>query len=241
MERKTYSQLKAAARDALPGRLGSAFSAVLLYLFLILCLSGLPVSQAPDHAVLGPVFVILLTIAVSILGQMAAIGVRFRFMKLLFGQPPMPGDTGIAFRGDTDRAVLLCGPRALLYSLCLLPASLLSLTVPTDASLRDLLPVLVVLAAGRLTMFLLRLDLTMADYLYLDYPSLSAPDLLRMSHRLISGSRLRLLFFYLSYLPLHLLALLSLGLTEPLVLCYVYAGEAAFYTDLIRTKTGLSR
>ncbi len=230
----TISQIKAAARGSLPGRLGSAAGIVLLYTVCLLSLSAFPASVAPSHAVLGPVFFLVLQYMVEILIQMMAIGVRFRFLKLLFDLSPAPGDMGMAFRGNADRAVGLCARRALWYTLCLLPASVLSLRLPMHPGTGDLVPFLLVYTLGRIAVFFLRMHLQWADYLYSEYPVLDAAGLLRVSRRLIRGSRLRLILFYLSYLPLHLLGLISFGITEPLVLTYLYAGEAAFYADLVR-------
>ena len=234
---RTFSQLKAEARNSLPGHLRSALGAVLFYLFTVIVLSGMPSSVAPDHQVLRPVFLLLLGFILNILIQMLGIGLRLRFMKLLFEQDPVPGDVTMAFRDDADRAVRLCGRRATFYILCDLPAFIYSMTLPQKTSLPQRLVFLLLFAAGCVAAQLIRLNLMCADYLYLEYPELPASSLLQTSRRLIAGNRLRLLCFYLSYLPLHLLALISLGLAEPLVLCYVYAGEAAFYSDLVRART----
>jgi len=49
-----------------------------------------------------------------------AIGMHLRFLKYRFDLPAARGDLGVAFRGDVDRAVRLCGLRALFSLACML-------------------------------------------------------------------------------------------------------------------------
>ena len=81
----------------------------------------------------------------------------------------------------------------------------------------------------------LYLDLTFYPVLYLllDYPDLSAKEVLQKSRRLMKKHRLPLLYLELSFLPLWLLSVCSFGFAAFWVYAYRNAALAAFYHRLI--------
>ena len=96
---RSIRQLKADARNALPGRLSGAVSCVLLYTLASLSLGRLPADLAPSRTVPGLLLYCLLTYAAEILLRMVAIGMHLRFLKYRFDLPAARGDLGVAFRG----------------------------------------------------------------------------------------------------------------------------------------------
>ena len=233
---RSIRQLKADARNALPGRLSGAVSCVLLYTLASLSLGRLPADLAPSRTVPGLLLYCLLTYAAEILLRMVAIGMHLRFLKYRFDLPAARGDLGVAFRGDVDRAVRLCGLRALFSLACMLPSVLCAWFLPGEGDTSRVLLYYLLFFAGILGSFLFSVLYFGADQLFLEFQEPSALRLLRTARHLTRGSRIRLLLFYLSYVPLHLLGLLSLGAAEPWILSYVHAGEAAFYADLLEAR-----
>ena len=71
-------------------------------------------------------------------------------------------------------------------------------------------------------------------YLLLDFPDYSAKELLKMSWRLMKGHCGRLLYIQVSFLPLMLAGLVSLGIGFLLIKPYQYMTYTLFYLDLIQ-------
>ena len=187
---------------------------------------------------------VLLSLALSVMvffvvntcGYMLRIGLAYIFMRLAFRQGARLGDLFCAFRKNSNTAVTLSGFMALLELFCMLPLifSLSVLSAQGRSAYSVLLAVL--FAAGFAAAFYVRLRYAMLAYLHLDFPDLTPRQLIRGSAKLIRGHKMRLFKLYLSFLPLQLLTVLSLGIAGLWVSSYTQAATAAFYKDLMANR-----
>ena len=90
--------------------------------------------------------------------------------------------------------------------------------------------------AGTIISIYVSLMLSQVFYLMLDFPEYTASQLLKMSIRLMKGSKGRLFYIQLSFLPLILLSFLSCGIALLWIYPYMQATYANFYLDLIKKK-----
>jgi uncharacterized membrane protein len=70
----------------------------------------------------------------------------------------------------------------------------------------------------------------------LDFPQYTAPELIRMSIRLMKGHKGRLFYIQLSFFPLWVLSMFSCGIGILWLLPYMEATSANFYLDLIKKR-----
>ena len=68
----------------------------------------------------------------------------------------------------------------------------------------------------------------------LDYPDLSASDIVKRSVKIMKGKKLQLFYLQLSFLPLYLVAILSFGVGLLWVLPYRNTAFTLFYLDVMK-------
>ena len=91
---------------------------------------------------------------------------------------------------------------------------------------------LFILGAG--LSWLISLRYSQVYFLLLDFPDYSAKELMKMSWKLMKGHCGRLLYIQVSFLPLMLAGLVSLGIGFLLIKPYQYMTYTLFYLDLIQ-------
>lgn len=89
------------------------------------------------------------------------------------------------------------------------------------------------MAAGTAATVYISVCLYPCFYILLDYPDLSAADVMKRSLRMMKGHKGEFFLLELSFLPLLLLAVLSFGIALPWVLAYVRSTMAAYYRKRI--------
>ncbi len=80
------------------------------------------------------------------------------------------------------------------------------------------------------------LMLSQAFYLLLDFPQYSVMQLIKLSCRVMKGHKGRLFYIGLSFIPLKLLAILSLGIGFLWVYPYQYMTQTLFFLDLMNPQ-----
>ena len=77
-----------------------------------------------------------------------------------------------------------------------------------------------------------QLQYALTVYIMLDHPQMSVMEALRTSRRQIGGNRGRLLYQFFSFIGLHALCILSIGIGYLWVLPYQFQTTANFYLDI---------
>ena len=233
---KDSRALRADARESLLGHLTTTVTALLLYMFSTSVLVEMVNGLDSGSVLLSLALSVMVFFVVNTCGYMLRIGLAYIFMRLAFRQGARLGDLFCAFRKNSNTAVTLSGFMALLELFCMLPLifSLSVLSAQGRSAYSVLLAVL--FAAGFAAAFYVRLRYAMLAYLHLDFPDLTPRQLIRGSAKLIRGHKMRLFKLYLSFLPLQLLTVLSLGIAGLWVSSYTQAATAAFYKDLMANR-----
>lgn len=81
---------------------------------------------------------------------------------------------------------------------------------------------------------LLMLTYSQSYYLLLDFPDCSAREALRKSRDMMKGSKGRLFYIDLTFVPLMLLCVLTCGIGLLWLMPYMQATKANFYLDLVQ-------
>ena len=94
-------------------------------------------------------------------------------------------------------------------------------------------PVIIMQTIGFLLLIAVSIRFSIVYYMMLDFPDLSVPEVLRASSRLLQGHVMEFVKLALSFIPLGLMSLISMGIAGFWVKAYEYAAYAAFYKKLI--------
>lgn len=127
-------------------------------------------------------------------------------------------------------AVFVMLPRII----CTLPSMLFAWQFLQNASPRTGLYTLLVFFSGVLVCLPISLDLSMSYFLMLDFPEYSPGKILALSHKLMKGNKGRLFLLEVSFLPLHLLAVFSMGIGYLWLEPYINMTRTLFYLDLMK-------
>lgn len=228
---KKTAELKADARQSLRGHLGTAVSAVIIYLLATVCLSLMEYGVQTQNFALSFALSLVFSFVIGICTHMFEIGLCCIFMLFQYGRKALLGDLFYAFRFHSDNNVIISALLSLINIACVLPASVAVLLLPNAGSPIRYLPAAALFVIGLFAMLFFRLCYGMTPFLLLDFPELSAPNVLRTSRKMMRGQKGKLLRLYLSFVPLLLLGLLTLGISNLWTICYIYAAAAAFYRD----------
>lgn len=241
-------ELKDKAKDTLGGNygtliLGSFLFSLLIFLVLFLFGFGLFLSFLASLYSGGTystaafrIFQIGLVIA-RILSGFLGFGIAYLCMKLACGQPAFYTDIFYGFqRQNLLKTLLLTAVRLALSYVCSLPVEYFLTARRETQDISSLLPALLVCAACCCIYIPAALALDITYFLLLDFPDRSAAGILNDGFRLIKGSRRRLFLLQLSFIPLRLLCLLTLGVGELWLEPYMHMTYAMFYLDLINPK-----
>lgn len=233
---KSRKELKALARTQMQGRYKTLIGALVLQTVITLLLDTTLVSLFPASDLLSNIFYFLGSFGISaFLGTITA-GITFISMAIACGMNCKVGEIYRCFQADPGKAVWLQLPIAVIYTVCTLPASLMTFFTPIEAYMSQMGTILLLNGLGTLAASLLTLPFSLVFYMYWDFPDYDAKYILRHGMELMKGNHLRYFGLQLSFIPLLILALLSFGIGSLWVTPYINVTNANFYLDLMAKR-----
>lgn len=242
------ASLKSMARGQLLGKYGTLIGAYLLHFLCVVPVTMVASSVIGTNSIGSILIYCIASFLISLLGGFFLAGESFIYLKVACGQIPAVSDLFHCFQGDQAKVIHIQSILAAASILSSLPSmivgsfmgrSMVSLMLGTpsadagaNASLFLLYTVFYV--AGTAVTVFVRLLLSQAYYLMLDFPEYTAPQLVKMSIRLMKGHKGRLFYIQLSFFPLLMLSMFSCGIGLLWLLPYMDATSANFYLDLIK-------
>ena len=173
----------------------------------------------------------------QILSGFLSFGISYICLKLACGQPGHYTDVFYGFsRNNVFKTLILTLLRLAFSYICILPGEYFRagyMQTP-DASLLRM--TILAYAIGCCIYIPIALALDMSYFLLLDFPDKKAAGILKDSFRLMKGNRKRLFSLQLSFIPLQLLCLLTLGIGGLWLEPYMNMTYTVFYLDLINPK-----
>ena len=236
----TSKELKRRSRAVLEGKYfiaASLTTSLMLFSFAMSYLLQLTGFSQSDK-LMYQAFSWILWAIMMLLGALLEIGlIKFLYAVSRGEQVLQPGVLFYAFKNQPDTFILTCGFRYLITLIWFVPALLKFLQLPMEtmefAELPGaLLPVLGLVLAGAVPAVLFALPFCLTNYILLDDPYCSATEALRTSFALTKGRRKRILFLWLSFLPMLLLCIGSYGLGFLWVRPYYHTTMSQFYIEL---------
>lgn len=242
------ASLKSMARGQLLGKYGTLIGAYLLHFLCVVPVTMVASSVIGTNSIGSILIYCIASFLISLLGGFFLAGESFIYLKVACGQIPAVSDLFHCFQGDQAKVIHIQSILAAASILSSLPSmivgsfmgrSMVSLMLGTpsaDAGVNASLFLLytVFYVAGTAVTVFVRLLLSQAYYLMLDFPEYTAPQLVKMSIRLMKGHKGRLFYIQLSFFPLLMLSMFSCGIGLLWLLPYMDATSANFYLDLIK-------
>ena len=231
---KKNSEIKASAREYLLGNYVKVISVQFLFLFFSWGIST-ACSTIPGTGIGVIILTGALTFFSYVLIQVLLFGLSRMYLKLCCRMSYGMSDL---FGGLRDNRVVL--------SALLLATLQFAFTFPADVlallSLRDSDPTLASISlmfrlAGMLIYYISWLPFSQLYYVLLDLPDKGVNDCIKMSFWLMKGQKLKLVGIQLSFIPLILLSILTVGLGMIWVTPYMNASYACFHLNLTAAKS----
>ena len=234
---KTIGELRAAAREGLLGRYGTAITAFIIFMFIELGASGLLRALIPTGSVTLVVLSFVAAFIVELLMGVLVSGLAYLYLNIIYAQPVSVSDVFFGFKEHPEKAVAIQAVFSAADILPLIPAQILvSRGLLAGANIPQAPMLITLTAAGAVIALIVHLTYSQSFYLLHDYPDRSAMELLQASRGMMRGERLKLLTVYLSFIPMALLGIITLFLPLLWVRAYLETTLAAFYKELVSKR-----
>lgn len=246
---KSFSDLKATARQTLLGHYGLLIGAKLV-VSILFGLIETPFSRMIQEGIyydrlfriiwgyVGLIFISLIT-------DLFGVGLIYMQLKIARKKGIQFSDLLHAFRSTPNKFIGITIVTILIDFVCTLPGAILvvlgSLNIKTFSLLSGTFFVLIgaaVLIIGVIILIILNLALSLSPYLLIDHPEYGVMGTLRESMRLMRRKKGRLFVLYLSFIGWYLLGLVTLGIGMFWIQPYVHQTRTQFYLDAVAADSG---
>ena len=248
--KKPY-QLKNLAKDKLQGKYGAAVLILFLYslitygvsLFISMLAS---MTSTTAYALtetvsvvtaINIVFEIINLVTVIILGILQA-GVTLFFLNIACNQPYATGNLFYGFQKDSGKVLILSAAVGLCNAVCLYPCQYCLSAYLRSQDIQMLYISFIVMLIGFCVYIPVSLGLSQVFYLMLDYPDRTARDTLALTFRVMKGNKGRLFYLQLSFIPMIILCILSLGIGFLWLNPYMQMTYTCFFLDIMNPAEG---
>ncbi len=243
--KKTY-ELKNLAKDKLQGKYGGA----VLILFLNSLITGgvsmfismvanmttttayAMTGSVPTVNVINIVFELIHLAAVIVMGILQA-GITLYFLNMACNQPYTTGNLFYGFKRDSGKALILSAAVGLCNAVCLSPCQYCMAAYLQSRDTRMLYAAFLTMAVGFCIYVPVSLGLSQVFYLMLDYPDRTARETLALTFQVMKGNKGRLFYLQLSFIPMMLLCILSLGIGFLWLNPYMQMTYTCYFLDIM--------
>ena len=234
---KTSAELKASAKAQLLGNYGKMISA---FLFMD-CSCGLLLYLAGDLlsvvTISNQILYYVIELLVYLLLGVFMLGQARLYMNFVTGRPFSLNDLLYGFRSRSELGIKIMLYYMGIVFLCMIPF-IIALSAYVYLGSVHLFPLIsALLVGGMIVSCILILSLSQCYYIALDFPDYGFGQVCAMSRRVMKGQKARLLYLYVSFLPLVLLSVLSFGLGLLWLYPYMQCTLTNFYFDLMDYHT----
>lgn len=244
----TRYELKDKAKDCLGGNYGTLILGGFLFsliIFVVIFIFGFPLLLSLSASMYsgGGYSAVSFRlcqagiVAGRVLSGFLSFGTAYLCLKIACGQWNTYTDIFFGFqRENLLKTLLLTAVRLAFDFLCALPGDYFRTCYAQSSAQQFLWMSVLAYIAGCCIYVPVALALDITYFLLLDFPSKGVSEILRDSFRLIKGNRQRLLLLELSFIPLQLLVLLTLGIGSLWLEPYMHMTYTLFYLDLINPQ-----
>ena len=234
-EKKTSAQLKQIARGLMLGKYRNAIGILLASECITSTISLFTATSSTS--LFGIISGIILNLILILFASILQTGQYSFYLNIACGQSYGFSDLFTGFKVGADKIMITALMTWLIVLFPILPAILLFLLAANGNSMVSFyLAGCILLILGTILSCFFALRFSQAYYLLLDFPDYSSLELLKMSWKLMKGNCGRLFYLSVSFLPLTLVSLFTLGIGLLFITPYQSMSYALFYLDLIQSR-----
>lgn len=259
---KTRAELKYLAKEKLKEKYGASMLACLLqdiisyavlipvFIMLELLASAIftLITGDPNYDYSWEIISYPLQFIGSVAGAMFITGNARFFLNLAHRHTPQISDIFYGFHCQVRKNILLATVIVLITSIARLPvdiSNMLSAPLVTKSlSMMQISKLQMVLAILSIIFviiyFPISFMLSQVFYLSQYYPEYGVKQVIKLSIQIMKGHKWRLFCLNVSFIPMYLLGILSLGIGFLWIIPYVQATQTEFFLDLVNPKIGYS-
>ena len=141
------------------------------------------------------------------------------------------------FQKTPERSFKISLVHVAIESLYILPYQVFALLFIQTFEYKYVIIAYLIMLIGMIILAPLRYALSQTYYLLLDFPEATAKEILRTSIRVMKGHKWRLFKLELSFLPLQIIGILSLGIGMLWLNPYMKMTYTLFFLDVMNPKT----
>ncbi len=229
----TNSEIKTISRVKMLGKYGTAIGAFLLMRSICFSLMNTCTFFANPDGLIYAVIVFIL----SLIEGIFVYGEQKIYMQLSCGYETRSFEVFSGFKSSADRAILATFfNNLILYGGVLLGAGAFYLPIKKTTVFYIAVSVWCVIIAILCINLLLNYSLVML--VMHDYPEMKVVDAFKKSRELMKGRKMAFMWMFISFLPLHLLGVLTFLVGEIFIHPYYRMSVTEFYFDIVKQKGG---
>lgn len=235
-QHNSSSELKSLAKETLLGKYGTAIGALILIQLITQSISLIASAVIDATSIWGNIINLAISLIMTLIAAIFSVGQISMYLNMASHQHYKVSDIFNGFKTHPDKAIIVQFLLLLIGLACTLPAILMLAAYYITKAPILYIGISMLGVAGVIVAVILALNYSQIFYLMLDFPDYSAKQLMVLSRTIMKGNRGRLFYLYISFIPLYLLACLSVGIGFLWVMPYQQMTNAYFYLDLIRCR-----
>lgn len=236
-EHLSSAALKTLAKGQLLGKYGTLIGAYGIHIACVFFATLCVLFFVDTTTFVGVIIYYAVSFIISLLSGLFLFGEAYIYLKLACNRQVTINDLFYGFLNGSEKVLCLQVVLSLISLILGLPNALLAYN--QNAVLENpylLLAFVIVILLFAIAEVILNLMFSQSFYLLLDFPAYEPMEVLRASCRLMKGSKGRLFYLDLSFIPLFLLGLCTCGIGFLWILPYYQGTKANFYLDLAKKK-----
>lgn len=173
----------------------------------------------------------------SVFTTVFKVGIAYFFLNIACGHTARVSDVFYGFRNQFGKCLKLSVVFVLLGQLIDIPTTIINyLVMDATLSTKKMLLLFLVLVAALIVYTFLYIGISQIFFLVLDFPGYSAKELISLSIRIMKGHKRRLFLLELSFIPLIVLSLFTLGIGNLWLNPYMQLTYTLFFLNLMQTR-----
>ena len=234
---QTISALKDQAKEKLSGKYSSAVWTLVLVSLITRAVTNTLTAFLPTRGWGGTIVSLLLTTVLSVFLGALQTGIAYYFLNIACNMNYSHHNIFYGFQQTPERSFKISLVHVAIESLYILPYQVFALLFIQTFEYKYVVIAYVIMLVGMIILAPLRYALSQTYYLLLDFPEATAKEILQTSIRVMKGHKWKLFKLELSFLPLQIIGILSLGIGMLWLNPYMKMTYTLFFLDVMNPKT----
>ncbi len=234
MKENRTAELKRIARGKMLDKYGTAIGAYLLQAVIMGIVQYIALQVSDTTTVMGMIVYTLISLIIELIMVVFAVGELTIYFNISRGAEAKATDVFNGFKLHPDKAITVAVLVLVRSYVLLLPAIIAYVYFMLSGNNRALIVAIVAAVPGIIRAAYVLCELSQCYYILLDYPRLTASEIVSTSKDMMKGHIGEYFGMVCSFIPLFLVGILSLGFGMVLLYPYMRMTMTEFYLDLVR-------